>query len=78
MPPIWKDDSGLDWSSFCMASENDVSISRAAAHGMRTKSLDVQREELLVLDKITDFKTVGGTTRRTGDDYAGHDESRMS
>jgi len=46
-------------------------------NGRHTKSLDVQREELLIPDKSADVETVVGTTRRTRDGYARHGDSGL-
>ena len=67
--------------SLCrIAPEKDVSISRTAGHhGIHTGGLgsDVQWGELLILDEIVDFETVGGATRRTRVDYARHGKSGL-
>ena len=57
MPAIWEYDKGSSGSSSCIAPENGVNISWAGsqAQRMHTKGLNVQREELVDLDKFADF-----------------------
>ena len=50
----------------------NIGIEQVSHFKMRTKGLDVKREEFLILYEIINFKTIGGATRSTSYDKARH------